>query len=116
MMTAKGMVKLIEECSELSQALAKKLAYYTTDEHPDGGPPLSARIEDEIADVMAACSFVVEMHGLNRGRIAARITTKMATFRGWQADPNNNQDGIDGKKRNEEFERWMAYQDSLRQP
>lgn len=35
-MTANGLAKLLEELGELSQVAAKKLAYFHTDEHPDG--------------------------------------------------------------------------------
>lgn len=55
-MPAKGLAKLIEECGELQQIAGKKLAYYTTDEHPDGQGPLSTRLEDEIADGRAGRS------------------------------------------------------------
>lgn len=50
MLTGKGLAKLIEECGELIQVAGKKLAFYTTDVHPDGGPSpsLKRRMEDEI--------------------------------------------------------------------
>lgn len=97
-MTAKGLAKLIEECGELIQVAGKRLAYYTTEEHPDGGAPLSERLEDEIADVIAACNFVVNVQHLDAERIGHRVLGKVQRFRGWHADPDNNEHGIDAGK------------------
>lgn len=97
-MAVKGLAKLIEECGELQQVAGKRLAYYHTDEHPDRGPPLSQRLEDEIADVVAACRLVAEAHDLDEDRIAKRIGKKLALFREWHADPGNNQDAVDRTK------------------
>lgn len=33
MMSANGLTKLVEECGELVQICAKKMAYYNSDEH-----------------------------------------------------------------------------------
>lgn len=54
---ANGLAKLLEELGELSQVCAKKLAYYHTDEHPDGAGSLRERMQEEIADVAAAMLF-----------------------------------------------------------
>lgn len=94
-MAAKGLAKLNEECGELLQVIGKRLAYYTTDDHPDGGPPLTERLEDEIADVVAACKFVAEANGLDQKRIGERGDKKLVLFRKWHKDPDNNPDGID---------------------
>lgn len=94
-MAAGGLAKLIEECGELIQVAGKRLAYYRTDAHPDGGPPLPTRLEDEIADVMAACYFVDELHVLDSDRIRERAMKKLALFRQWHADPGNNEHAVD---------------------
>jgi len=94
-MAAKGLAKLAEECGELVAVIGKKLAYYHTDEHPDGAGSLSYRLEDEIADVQASCLFAAGINGLDLGRIADRTTEKLELFCKWQEDPNNNKDGID---------------------
>ena len=94
-MAAKGLAKLIEECGELQQVAGKKLAYYTTDTHPDGALPLSTRLSMEIADVMAAAEFVAKHHGLDSEMIKERKAYKLALFEEWHADPDNNADGID---------------------
>jgi len=95
MMAAKGLAKLAEEMGELQQVVGKKLAYFTTDEHPDGGPPLSARLQDEIADVIAACAFVVQTLGLDADSIAERSKMKLKLYEKWHADDNNNDHGVD---------------------
>lgn len=95
MMTGKGLAKLIEECGELVQVAGKRLAYYSTDEHPDGGPPMTQRLEDEIADVVAACRLVTRLHGLDVGRILERTESKAALFQRWHSDAGNNLHGID---------------------
>lgn len=71
-MTAAGVAKLIEECGELQaelgqlqQILAKKLAYWHTDEHPDGMGSIKERIEREMGDVRAAISFVIKQLDLD---------------------------------------------------
>lgn len=90
MMAFNGLAKLIEECGELVQACGKKIAYYTTDDHPDGGPPLTHRLEDEIADVLAACEFVMVHFGLNLETIRGRKERKLAMFNAWHRRADNN--------------------------
>lgn len=90
MMTANGLAKLIEECGELIQVAGKKLACPDSDEHWDGAGLLSTRLEDEIADVMAACQFVIETHMLDgRHKISERKTRKLMLFREWHAQQND---------------------------
>lgn len=96
-MTGGGLAKLIEECGELLQVAGKRLAYYKTEEHPDGGPPLSQRLEEEIADVMASCIFVIEAHDLDEERITERIALKIELFKSWHKRDDNNVDGIDAR-------------------
>jgi NTP pyrophosphatase (non-canonical NTP hydrolase) len=93
-MAVKGLAKLIEECGELIQVAGKRLAYYRTDAHPDGGAPLSERMEAEISDVMAACKFVIATN-LNRLNIERRVARKLSLFNEWHSDPMNNQDAVD---------------------
>jgi NTP pyrophosphatase (non-canonical NTP hydrolase) len=97
MMAAKGLAKLAEEMGELQQVVGKKLAYFTTDEHPDGGPPLSERLHDEIADVIAACMFVAQTLGLDVDSIAERSSKKLKLFEKWHEDDSNNDHGVDAR-------------------
>lgn len=94
-MTAKGLAKLIEECGELQQVAGKMLAYYHHDRHPDGGPPLRERLEDEAADVLAAIELVTSKFRLDRSRIDGRYYLKRDLFKKWDADESNNALGVD---------------------
>lgn len=78
-----GLIKLAEECGELVTEIGKKLAFPEVDDHPDGKGPLRTRIEDEIADVIAAAAYVVRRNGLDWRRIADRAGRKMARFVTW---------------------------------
>lgn len=96
-MTAKGLAKLTEECGELLTEIGKKLAYFHTNEHPDGKGPLDLRIAAEIADVLAACDFV-RAHMLNielNRYIDARRKEKFVRFQQWHALTDNNIHGVD---------------------
>jgi NTP pyrophosphatase (non-canonical NTP hydrolase) len=97
-MTANGLAKLIEECGELAQVAGKKLAYYNTDIHPDGAGSLAQRLQDEIADVLAAAQFVAQTFQLNAAAIEARRLRKLALFASWHADATNlsDSDGLIG--------------------
>lgn len=97
-LTAGGLAKLAEECGELIQVIGKKLAYYTTQTHPDGGPPLDDRLREEMADVTAAISVVVELHNLNDCVFHARAKSKRDLFLKWHNDPDNNTEAIDYRR------------------
>lgn len=88
-MTAKGLAKLLEECGELSQVAAKKLAYYSTDKHPDGAGSLDLRMQDEMGDVLAAIAFVAGKFGLDWEAITSRKAIKLDRFVRWDLDPND---------------------------
>ena len=93
-MTANGLAKLLEECGELSQVAAKKLAYFHTDDHPDGAGSLDNRLQDEIADVIAACLFVADKFRLNVEAISDRRDRKLALFDQWHADRSNGSEAF----------------------
>lgn len=76
-----GLVKLTEECGELIQAAMKRIAC-PDDIHWDGSD-LKARLEDEIADVRAACFVVSVNFGLDEERIADRMQYKKSLFTYW---------------------------------
>lgn len=78
----KGLTKLMEECGELIQILAKKSAYMETDNHPDGSL-MKRRMEDEIADVVAAITFVVEQFDLDVPYMSERSTDKIELYEKW---------------------------------
>lgn len=84
-MNKKGRTKLTEECGELVTVLAKIDAFGSLGEHWDGKGLLSERLSDEIADVMAACLFVIEKECLPVGAINVRRDHKQLLFRFWDA-------------------------------
>lgn len=96
-LTAGGLTKLAEECGELIQVIGKKLAYYNTQTHPDGGPPIDERLRDEMADVLAAIAVVAELYGLDKEVFFQRADAKKELFLKWHADPDNNTEAIDYK-------------------
>lgn len=84
-----GIHKAQEECAELGQVLAK-LAAYPSGQHPDrildpSLPPLMRRVEDELADVLAAVQWFIGYHRgrLDTSRILSRIMTKHMSFDEW---------------------------------
>jgi NTP pyrophosphatase (non-canonical NTP hydrolase) len=81
-MSNNGLVKLVEECGELIQVAAKLIAY-PDKQHPDNQGCLGLRIEDEIADVLAAIEFVRSKLSLSDHDIEMRVRTKLNTFSNW---------------------------------
>ncbi len=97
-MTADGLAKLLEELGQLSQVAAQKLAYFHTDEHPDGAGSLKKRMEDEMGDVMGAIDFVTLTMGLNIHAIAHRACEKLNTFQRWHADADNGAEAFNAPR------------------
>lgn len=79
-----GLLKVLEECGELQQVVGKLLAY-PDGEHPDGAGPLGLRLEEELADVMAAAQFVVDANPrlLDAMQVEHRVAAKAARFWVW---------------------------------
>lgn len=73
----------MEECGELTQICAKMVAYEGTDEHPDGKGSMQARLQEEIADVLAAAGFVMQKLQLDSAAIRTRAETKVGLFKTW---------------------------------
>ncbi len=86
MMHSNGLTKLIEECGELVQIAAKCQAFPDVDIHPDG-LPLISRLEEEIGDVLAAASFVIQSHNLNTVKICRRRDLKECQYNKWHQLP-----------------------------
>lgn len=87
-MAGNGLVKLVEELGELAQVAAKKLAYMQTDMHPDG-LSLKDRLEEESADVIAACLFVIQQFELDKSIIRSRLKKKLKLYHEWHARVDN---------------------------
>lgn len=91
-----GIAKLQEEMGELAAVLGK-LHAYPSGVHPDEATngDLLIRLTDELADVVAACTFFMETNLNDKQRIAidARVTKKINTFRHW-----HHHEGMTGTK------------------
>lgn len=84
-----GLTKLSEECGELIQIAQKKIAFPHTDDHPDKKGSLKQRLQEEIADVLAACSIVIDINKLDTTTISNRVKTKYELFDTWHKDINS---------------------------
>lgn len=82
-MSHDGLTKLIEECGEVIQVAAKMQAFPNTDKHPDGKGSLKERLEDELADLIAAIAFVSDNLSLNDKRMLKRSEKKRTRFENW---------------------------------
>lgn len=81
-----GVSKILEEIGELGQVLGKLMQSRGKFGHWSGN--LSNGIHDEIADVIAACSFVIKFCKLDNTRIAARVAAKLELFERWHREDN----------------------------
>jgi len=77
-----GIFKVLEECGELSTVLGK-LGPYPDGNHPDGAGNLIDRLQDELGDVLAACTYFAQINNLDLEYIAKRKAKKEETYKGW---------------------------------
>jgi len=89
-MRHQGLPKLAEECGELQQVIGKlfqypDLKFTRAVEHPDG-TVLLTRLEEEIADVLAAIEFVHQKLKLNTADMTHRRAVKLALFQKWDSE------------------------------
>lgn len=80
-----GISKLVEEAGEVCQVAGKLLGTGGAVEHWDGSN-LRERLEEEIADLMAACRFVIEANGLDVEKVRARAALKLEIFNLWHRE------------------------------
>lgn len=84
-----GLSKLAEEAGEVVQVIGKLMGTHGKAYHWDG-TDLRARLIEEIADVMAACEFVIRQNQLGDG-VTVRFMQKLALFNKWHVDQTANQ-------------------------
>lgn len=77
-----GISKLIEEAGEVLRICGKLMGARGERVHWNV-PDLKAELEDEIADLTAACAFVIGTCGLDKNRILARYQEKLIRFHKW---------------------------------
>lgn len=83
-----GLNKLAEEASELAVVACKwqsSMADGLGDTHYDGSN-MRQRLEEEIADAVAASYYVIQSKGLDLLAIQTRINKKLALFKSWDND------------------------------
>lgn len=86
-----GISKLIEEAGEVLQVCGKLIATGGNTEHWDNNDtPLKERLENEIADLLAAAAFVVRRCGLDGGRVDDRVKRKLTRFVTWHEQGEAN--------------------------
>lgn len=87
-----GLSKLNEEAGEVVQVIGKIMGTGGRVEHWDGPVDLKTRLEHEIADVMAACHFVMEKNNLDMAEIGRRAMIKKARFEQWHEEQSRKDD------------------------
>ena len=80
-----GISKLVEEAGEVVQVGGKLLGTDGVEDHWDGSN-LRLRLEDEIADLLAAITFVTQENNLDDPRIQERMMGKLLQFHEWHRD------------------------------
>lgn len=84
-----GISKLIEECGEVIQVAGKLIGARGVPEHWDG-TDLHARMTEELADLLAAISFVIAENELDAASINRRWEEKKERFYRWHRRPHGN--------------------------
>lgn len=94
-----GLSKLIEELGENSQVIGKIIAFpdraKNGEHHPDG-TILEDRLEDELADLLAAIQYVVNANALDEFRMNERFNMKLARFEGWHIEERQRSGDVSG--------------------
>ena len=75
--------KAAEECGELGQMLARCIIQGIGESEPVSGKPNRQALEEEIADVIATTTLLVEHFDLDRAAMAVRVERKIAYLRQW---------------------------------
>lgn len=88
-----GLTKSSEECGELVQVIAKLMATGGDTAHWDG-TDLGVRLQEELADVLAASYFAVEVNADRFDLMALyrRVDEKLDTFRRWHDEQRSRDD------------------------
>lgn len=76
--------KLAEELGELQAVAARCIIQGIDEVDPSSGRVNRARLQDELADVLAQCSVTMATFGLDKAYIDARSFTKRAQMDEWE--------------------------------
>ncbi|HRQ13043.1 MAG TPA: MazG nucleotide pyrophosphohydrolase domain-containing protein [Promineifilum sp.] len=91
-----GLSKLNEEMGEVQQVIGKIIGNEGRLDHWDGSN-LRERLQDEIADVLAAIKFVANKNALTWSKIDRRADAKYAVFCNWHDNTSRRGTGETGK-------------------
>jgi NTP pyrophosphatase (non-canonical NTP hydrolase) len=80
-----GLAKVIEEAGEVQQVAGKLIASDGESDHWDG-TDLRERLEDEMADLIAAATWMAAYNDLDAVRMETRVDRKLTLFDEWHAD------------------------------
>lgn len=89
----KALIKVQEEMNELGVELMK-LQAFPSGIHPGRKKPLIPGVEDEIADVLNALEFFVDLNRLDWERIHKRMGMKRKRFIKWWGQPTRRKSRI----------------------
>jgi NTP pyrophosphatase (non-canonical NTP hydrolase) len=78
-----GIFKLLEEMGELQQVLGK-LGPFPDGLHPDGRGDLCVRLQEEVADVLAALTYFIDVNKLPGEDIVVRVDCKLKLYEKWK--------------------------------
>jgi NTP pyrophosphatase (non-canonical NTP hydrolase) len=109
-MSNNGLTKLVEECGELTTVAAKLIAY-PEGAHPDNNGPLLERLEEEVADVLAAIAFVRSMHDVSHPRITERAARKLRVYKEWAGEAWEQRLRVLQARKRQQAARLRAIQD-----
>lgn len=81
-----GVAKLAEECGEVVQVIGKIIGLGGAENymHWDGND-VREKLQEELADLWAAMTFVIKHNDVNIDIIGARMRSKLETFEAWHA-------------------------------
>lgn len=85
LMMLRRMGKLQEELAELANVAARCIIQGIDEVDPGTGKVNRARLENEIADVLAQCRCTIDALGLDDDRIAERTRDKREQMAEWEA-------------------------------
>lgn len=89
-----GLSKLVEEMGEVQQVVGKIMGLGHAGDHWDG-TNLKDRLEEELADNMAAICFVAAANDLDLDKILARSVAKQDTYGRWHINVLAGRDPYD---------------------
>lgn len=85
-----GLSKLIEEAGEIVQVAGKIIATGGNRQHWEGSD-LKVRLEEEIADLVAAVQFMTERGAIDGDHIRRRAARKLETFTRWHHESQEDE-------------------------